>query len=365
MDDEPYIGLAEDTRPEAEKASDWMPDEAYGAVAPVWKEKKAPKGDALNVALGPKVWRRFKKRDQSGGSCVSHTHGKGLGIENQTEEGVFVEESARPIFSKRQNRPASGMSSADAFAIVRKHGTTSEARLPSMKLRDEEMDAPYPWGPEDEAHAETYKATHHVTVFTNKVGETFSIDAVAAAIETLKCGVVLHVFAKGDEWKRSVPSIVHQNLTYAESTIRHAVIAVDYTLHKGQKALVIEESYANESSDHGQRILTEKFLAKRCRYAAHYLPRPNVAVPEFPKPILTRDLGWVWGEVADDIRALQAYLKFRGFFPADVEATGRWKQITAQAVRRWQVSKGIPAFQNAPDAAVRFGPASRAALASD
>jgi len=247
---------------------------------------------------------------------------------------------------------------------VKEHGTTSEERLPSMNLRDEEMDAPYPWGPEDAAHAETYKATKYVTIFANKVGETFSIDAVASAIETMKCGVILHIFAKGDEYKKSTPSIIWQNLTYGEATIRHAIIAVDYTLHKGQKALVIEDSYANDSSDYGQRILTEKFLAKRCRYAAHYLPRPNGGeLPAAPKPVLARDLGWNFR--GEDVRQLQAYLRAKGFFPAAVEPTGIWLQITAQSVRKWQGSKGILDFQGQPDGQVRFGPKSRAALATD
>lgn len=361
--EEPYVGVSEDLRPDSEKARDWPADEAYGAVAPQWREKRAPKGDLLNLALGPRVWRRFKKRDQRGGSCVSHSHAKALGIENFTEEADFLEESARPIFSKRQNRPASGMSSPNAFDIVRKGGTTAEARVPSLNLRDEEMDLPYRWETEDMMHAEMYKATNYVTVYGGS--GPFSIDAVAAAIETLKCGVVLHVFAKGDEYKKSVPSIIWKDLTYAESTIRHAVIAVDYTLYKGQKALVIEESYANDSSDYGQRILTEKFLLKRCRYAAHYLPRPNVAQPPapVPKPVLTRDLGWNFR--GNDVAALQAYLKAKGFFPAAVEPTGLWKQITAQAVRKWQVSKGILEFQNEPDGQVRFGAKSRAALAAE
>lgn len=364
MDEEPYVGLSEDLRPAEEKERDWTAEEAYGAVAPVWSAKKPPKGDALNVALGPKVWRRFKRRDQSGGSCVAHSHAKSLGVENQTEEAVFIEESARPIFSKRKNRPASGMSSADAFEIVRKYGTTSEARLPSMKLRDEEMDAPYPWEPEDELHAERYKATSYTRICEVARGETFSIDAVASAIETLKCGVVLHIFAKGDEWKKSVPNIVWQNLTYAEASIKHAVIAVDYTMHKGQKALVIEESYSNDSSDYGQRILTEKFLAKRCRYAAHHLPRPNVEpLPPIPKPALARDLAW--DSRGQDVAALQSYLKAKGFFPLAVDSTGLWRQITAQAVRKWQVSKGILDFQSSPDRDVRFGPKSRAALAAE
>lgn len=359
MDEEPYVGIAEDTRPESEKARDWTADEAYGPAAVSWREKRAPKGAATNVALGPKVWRRFPRRDQSGGSCVAHSHAKALGIENQTEEAVFLEESARPIFSKRQNRPASGMSSVDAFKIVAGGGTTSEARLPSMRMRDEEMDAPYDWGPEDEAHAQAYKATNYVTVYGGK--GPFDIDAVARAIEATRAGVILHVFAKGDEYKKSVPSVIWKDLTYGESTIRHAVIAVDYTLYKGQKALIIEESYANDSSDYGQRVLTEKFLSKRCRFAGHYLPRPNVAPAPAPKPALVRDLRFGMG--GKDVMELQSYLKAKGFFPANVDATGLFRAITAQSVRKWQVSKGIFDFQGAPDGAVVFGPKSRAALA--
>lgn len=358
--EERYDGVAEDTRPESEKERDWTADEAYGAVQPVWRAKKAPAKGATNYALGPKVWRRFPAREQRGGSCVAHSHAKNLGIENFTEEAVFLEESARPIFSRRKNRPASGMSSVDAFAIVREQGTVAESQLASMRLRDEEMDAPFAWGDAMLAHAARYKATKYVTLATSV--ESFSIDAVAAAIETHRCGVVLHIFAKGDEWKRSVPSVVWQNLTYQDATIRHAITAVDYTLYKGRKALVVEDSYAVESTDDGQRILTEDFLSARCRFAAHFLPRPNAeaeAAP-VPKPALARDLGW--GDRGQDVAALQSYLKSRGFFPAEAEPTGLWRQITAQAVRRWQVARGIADFAAAPDRNVRFGPKSRAAL---
>lgn len=296
-------------------------------------------------------------------NCVAHSHAKNLGIENFTEEARFLEESARPIFARRRNRPASGMSSVDAFAIVKEQGTVAEAQLASMRLRDEEMDAPFSWDDAMRAHAARYKATKYVTLAAS--AEAFSIDAVAAAIETHRCGVVLHIFAKGDEWKRSVPSVVWQNLTYQDATIRHAITAVDYTLYKGRKALVIEDSYAVESTDDGQRILTEDFLSRRCRYAAHFLPRPNVDpdAPPAPKPELARDLGW--GDRGQDVAALQSYLKSAGFFPAEAEPTGLWRQITAQSVRRWQVARGIADFAAAPDRDVRFGPKSRAALAAE
>lgn len=367
-DDTTYIGVAEDTRTEAEKLRDWTAEEAYGELPPVtWREKKAPAKGAVNYRLGKKVWRRFDRRDQRGGSCVAHSHAMALGIENHTEEGKFLIESARPIFSRRQNRPASGMSSVDAFKIVKAHGTTSEARLPSLNLRDEEMDAPFPWGPEDAAHAEKYKADSYVTLFAQRPGETFSIDAVFRAIETFKCGVIIHIFAKGDEWKKSAPSIIWQNLTYGEATIKHACLPVDGTLYKGKKrALVTHESYANDSSDYGQRILTEDFLAKRCRYAAHYLPRPNGATPQAPKPSLYRDLKW--GDSGEDVRQLQAYLQSTGHMTtvwkdgSPLPPTGLWKSITAQAVRKWQAASGINTFASSPDDAVKFGPKSRAKL---
>mgnify|MGYP000331809989 CR=1 FL=1 len=141
---------------------------------------------------------------------------------------------------------------------------------------------------------------------------------------------------------------------------------------KKKKSLVTHESYANDSSDYGQRILTESFLTKRCRFAAHYLPRPNTGTPLPPaiKPVLTRDLKWL--DYGDDVMALQAYLQAKGHMPTvwtdgvtPLPPTGLWKSITAQAVRKWQAANGITAFASSPDDAVKFGPESRKKLQAE
>lgn len=364
IDEEKYIGVADDLRPTEEKSRDWTEGEvSMGATQIVWRKKKPPTVD-FQPSLGPRTWRKFGLRSQKGGSCVSHSHAKALGIENHVETGEFLVESARPIYFQRAGKPAAGMSSIDAFKFCTKKGTTSEARLKSFELRDEEMDKPFPWEEEDARHAETYRASGYVTIFNHESGHSFDISAVARAIEETKCGVILHVFATGQEYKRPQPYIGSPNLRYEDSTVRHAVIAVDYTLtDKGEKALVIDESYANDDKNKGQRILTEEFLLKRCRFAGRYLPKPNDLPLCFAKPVLQRDLAWQCS--GEDVRALQAYLRAKGFFPAAVEPTGLWKQITAQAVRKWQVSKGILDFQSSPDADVRFGTKSRNALSAE
>ena len=371
--EESYIGVGDDLRPQAERQRDWTAEEVYGVAPVVWRKKKAPLGDE-QFLLNNKFWRKFGVRDQFGNSCVAHTNAKALGVGNFNEEGVFLLESAHPIYADRPGNPSPGMSGIDGLKHAAKKGTTSEARLPSIKKRDEVLNAPYPWAPEDVAHAEKYRAGGFVTLFdVTTPGSTFSIDAVAAAIETLGVGLSCHIFSTGAEWQHLVPYIGSPNLTWQDATVRHSLLVVDYTLYekngKWVKALVCDDSYANDDKNRGQRILTEEFLAKRCRFLAHGLPKPNGAAPAVPKPVLTRDLKWL--DRGSDVRQLQAYLQAKGFMTtvwtdgSPLAPTGLWKSATAQAVRRWQVTKGLLDFVGKPDDQVRFGAKSRLSLANE
>lgn len=353
-----YHGVADDTRPTEAKARDWSAAEAYTATQPVWRTKKAPAGEQHDLRNA--TWRRFPVRDQGHqSSCVANSAAKALGVEESNETGDFVVFSHKPIYHDRPGYPAEGMASIDALDYGSKKGTTTEVKVHSQApLEEADMNSAYSYDDEDRAIADRYRAGGYVSL-------PLDIDAIAAAIETRRVSVSIHIFGTYAEWNKDAPTVDDPSLTWDAAAVRHCVSAIDYTLYNGKKHLVIEDSWGKFEGMKGQRLVSEDFLKLRLRYAGHLLPRPDAATPTpaVPKPSLPRDLAW--GSSGDDVRAWQAYLQAKGFFPASAQPTGLWAAITAQATLKWQVSHGLNDFVGAPINAVRFGPKSRAALAAE
>lgn len=354
-----YIGDIPDERDETALARDYRPQELYDFGAVKWRRKQAPPG--YQYTLGGKYRRRFPVRDQDGSNtCVAQTHAKLLGIEEFNETGTFKEFSARPIYRWRNNRPWAGMSSIDAFGIGSKKGTTTEERLPSQRLDDSVMDAQaLPWDATDAQIAYRHRGGGYVTIFNAYAGDTFSIDELAGAMEATKAGLAIHIFATFREYNRFAPTIYEPGLLYEKSTVRHCVTGVDYTLHNKEKAIVIDESWGNDSGSGGQRVLTESFLRERLRYAGHYLPLVNSELVG-TKPsaaAITKQLRW--NDSGPAVVALQDILKFEGKFPSNVKSTGLFWTVTANAVKAWQLAHGFTDFAGTTDPRIiQFGPKS-------
>lgn len=346
-----YIGDAPDLRTNVEKLRDYRPEELYAASPVDWREKKAPgKGKFQYKLTKAGKWRKFPTRDQDGSStCVGQTHSKLLGIENFNEEGVFTVFSARPLYRWRANRPGSGMAMHDAFSLGSKRGTSTEARIPSQRLDDYVIDADLlPWDAADESIAKKYRGGGYVCVY-DRDRDAFDIEKLAAAIQTTRAGLALHIFATGKEWKQSTPQIIVPGLTYQEATVRHCITGVDFILWKGEKAIVIDESWGNDTGMDGQRILTESFLRLRLRYAGHYLPLSNT-VAQGDKPsaaTLYRAIKWL--DSGSDVVALQNILKYEGCFPSNTPSTGLFWSATAAGVKKWQLIHSIADFADETD----------------
>lgn len=352
-----YHGVTEDTRPEPLKARDWTSEEAYSAKTPVFRNKKAPKKD-WSPKLSNSTWRKFGTRDQDGsGSCVAQTGAMLAQVDEYNETKKNIVFSAAKIYADRVNRPFEGMSSYNMFDLMKKGSLTFEDSIPSQNMNDKQLEeVAQKWTAQDFINGAVYAIGGYVTI------TSLSIDDIASAIERFGCGVSLHIFATGKEWNKDVPGILVDDLTWAQAGVRHCVGAVDFILWKGEKALVVQESWGKFEGLRGQRILTESFLKKRLRYAGHSLPRDNslaVDVESFDAPRAQL----AFGDTGPEVVRLQNMLKALGFMSKSVQSTGRFLSITANALVKFQSKNGINDFVGRPVSEVRYGPKTMAVVA--
>lgn len=337
-------GALLDMRSEEEKAQDYHFSEIVSAVEPVnWIEKPQSQ------------WRKFPIFSQNGsGSCVAQTLRKLLGIYVWIRTGVWVDLSASHIYQRRANRPAPGMAGTDAFSIGQK-GTTLEQFAPSENMTDAQMDSV------------------NVIPFMQKIGESFKlgayitvsptdIDTIASIIQKTGKGVMVwFYFDNSGEWI-DVPEVHNPNLDlYASTTNRHSVTAVDFTLYKGKKALIIDDSWGLARAMNGQRVITEDFFKARNFFAAHFQNFAFEQVTEKPKHTFTKP--FEFGSRSDDVKALQDILKYENLYPTNTESTGYYGTITAAGVLKWQTQHAVaPASEITPLAGRRVGAKTIAAL---
>lgn len=331
--DKVYRGACIDNRTEENKLKDYKFDEFVSSPAPVdWKEKPASS------------WRKFPIFDQgNSGSCVAQTMAKLMGIMYWLKEKVYVHFSATHIYQRRSNKPEGGMAGDDVFKIAQQ-GVTLEELVPSQKMSDSEMDS--------------------VTIpeYKKRVGEVFkiknwlwvqpkNIETVASIIQQTGKGVMVWYYFKHDEWDKD-PSVKYPNLElYGSDTSRHSVSAVDFTLYKGKKAIVVDDSWGPSAGNGaGQRVIDEDFFSARNFYVAYPInfvfedQTQNEAVDK-PKYKFTKTLRFSsavkYGDA--DVIALQNCMKYLGFFPKNVESTGYFGAATKNAAIAFQKSRGLVA----------------------
>jgi hypothetical protein len=150
-------------------------------------------------------------------------------------------------------------------------------------------------------------------------------------------------YFKYDEWARNVPQVFYPNLSlYGSESLKHSVVAVDYTLYNGKKALIIDDSWgAGNSTINGQRVITEDFHTQRNYYAGYALDfNFETGLEEKPKWTFTKDLSW--GMKNDkDVEMLQRCLAYLKLFPNEGYFTGNFYGLTLDAVKKFQAQYGI------------------------
>ena len=307
-----YRGDALDPRSPEEKARDYHYSEiGFGATGVTWENKS--------------YYKRYKERKQDGsGACGGHASAKAF-------ETFSNQKSAHPIYYQRFNFPTPGMFLQDIGRILKNIGTVTEDKDPSELLSEDKMNLPLKVTPTD-------KIGGYVFV------DPKNIDDLAKVIRDYK-NCILLIRGNWNEYMQYVPTFL------GEIDFGHFVTGVDFTLYNGQKAIVIEDSVGDQSSERGQRILTEDFLTKCCVQAMFLIPK----VEEVTKPKLVFTTTLSWGDKGSEVEKLQTMLIYEKFLLLD-KPTGNFGNMTSHALQKWQIFHGFNDFKGETDMTkIHFG----------
>lgn len=316
------FGAEIDLRSPEEQAKDYSFEETVSAssIEEVdWKEKKESE------------WRSFPIFNQNGsGSCVAQTMAKILGVMFWLKYQTYIHFSATHIYQRRSNKPNSGMIGINAFQIAQE-GTTLEALTPSQNMTDQEMDSVIIEDYKKKV-GDVFKIRNYLTIT-----DTGNIDKIASIIQKTGKPVMVWFYFKSKEWT-TVPTIKDKSATISNSN-RHSVTAVDFTLYKGEKALIIEDSWGTSYGKAGRRIITEEFFKARNWFSAYAM---NFNFEESDKQVkYTFKNEMYFGQTNNDIAKMQDVLKAEGCFPTNIGSTGYYGNITAKAVYKFQVKYNV------------------------
>ena len=309
-----FLGVLPDDRTRREKNKDYLFKEIVASADPVsWQEREP---------------RHFPIRNQNGSSaCVAFSAAKMLGVlQYANKGGRFVEFSPAFLYQKRANRnigDGEGMASYDTWRLLRERGMTLDPLMPSDNLTEEAINAIE----EREVYrdvADLFKVDNYVTYTAKK-----DFDAIAGTILKTGKGVMTWFKFDSNEWT-TVPRIKTDDPSY-----HHSVCAVDAVVYKGEECIVIDDSWGTMFGAAGQRYITREFFENRNTYAAYPLSF-KVVEDSVERPHYTFKYTMRMGMQNVDVKVMQDILKYEGLFPANVESTGYYGEITRKAVLAYQ-----------------------------
>lgn len=318
MDEINYNGIAIDPRTEKEKSFDFDHKElAFGDVKVEWNEKTIAE------------CKQYKLRNQDGSlSCVAHAVAKMLGIHEVTEGREYVDLSPSPIYLHRYNYPSGGMWLPDALGLACKIGACKADLMPCDMQGESFMNDKSKLTDEALADAQNYKGKGWVEI------KDKSIDEIAKVL-AMGYPVLFGFTFDADEYGE-VPKVKKNSKLH----IRHGVAGVDYLLHKGEKAIYVEDSWTPGTGKGARRIFTESWIkSNHCFYVGYVIP----LVKEVDKKV---QYVYEWFDVMkfngknndiNDVKALQKCLQSIGMFPKNAKVDGIYGTITRKAVYEFQV----------------------------
>jgi len=185
-----------------------------------------------------------------------------------------------------------------------------------------------------------------------------NIDVIGNIIQ-LGHPIILGVSFGSGEWSKEVPNIKQINIPY-----RHGITILPRATftYKGQKAVLIQDSWGISSGIKGRRIVTEDWFNTRTFASIYFENLSNLEIYnktlEKPHYIFYTDLEM--GQHNDEVAMLQKCLGYvtdnDGYiFPLSQSPTGYYGGITRRAVKRYQKLNNI--IQTGT-----VGPLTRAAL---
>lgn len=313
-----FTGAIQDPRGKNEKLKDWSHTEIFGMGTYEWKEMPVP---------------TYTPRYQNGSSrCGGFSGAKALGINNIKDNGGFKNLSPEFIYKKRTNQGA-GMFMQDVVNIMVNYGSPLDEDLTCDHKTDAELDA-ITFNDADTQNALQNKGKAYFTV-------NIDIDEIAKVISQGNTPIIL--LRAGLSEYTEFPT-VNNNLSSFD--VSHFVPAICATLVDGKKYIVIDDSIRNGlTKDNNHRYFSEEFINKRVREVRYVTDLPT---GQTDKPQHTFIAPLYYGMNNTEVAWLQKVLAYEGFMPLP-KVLGYYGAITANAVKKFQLSRGITDFANEND----------------
>ena len=312
-------GVAIDPRSDLDKSKDWQAEEVLGASAPyIWKE--------FNEADIP----QYTIRNQNGsGECGAFSAVKALGINNKPFQNLRPEF----IYTKRKNNGA-GMYMQDMFDIACKYGAPTDHLLKGDNLTEEEANRYVPTG-EEVLEALKYRGKNYV--FMNPK----DIDAIAQAIDNGYTPIIL-LRCDISEWTEE--PFVNHSFT-SPFNVNHYNPCIYAGMRNGVKTIVTDDSWGSSYGKNGHRFVSESFILNRVEAVGYIIDLPDDNRPRYNFLV---PLSYGLRRSAD-VKALQDILKYEGCLASNIESTGNYLSLTAQAVMKLQLKNQIASVKEITD----------------
>lgn len=263
----------------------------------------------------------------------------------------YIEQSAKFVYSQTFVKGGGSDGRTNCDLIVKK-GIATEALTPSyingLPPDESFMERPQDITPEAFADAKT------------KIALSFSVGVVTidevARMARDNFGTIIGIDGSNNgTWRSAFP--VPPAAGKAEWS--HWLYVGKAKLINGKKYIGVKNSWGDSTGEKGWQWIGED-------YFQNYMIWVNWnMIPKIPNPIrddvFTKPL--TYGMQDPDVVMLQQKLQKQGFFPKNVNCTGYFGDITARAVKAWQVANGLMDFANETNLKkIRFGEKSIAKL---
>lgn len=311
----PYNGVQPDTRPESEKAKDWLSIEVASTAEtkPIFR------------TVQDFQWKKYTVRNQDGsGSCVANTIAKMLEVKRYLSKGDSVKFSHAPIYIKRINRPSSGMVGTDALDLAIKFSSCKESEMPSENMSDKQLDSL--------SLPANFEDLNNLVNPKNRVLLPMDFDYVAAMVEKEGCAMIW-VNTDYASWCKDIPTAGGK-----KGSVVHSICAVDAITLNGVQYIVIEDSWGKFGKYDGQRLITREFFNDAVWFGGLLLDFTYNVVTF---PFENFNVPMTYGETNNEVKRLQDYLKSKGLMPSNIQSTGYYGNITAKAVYAFQIRYNV------------------------
>ncbi len=305
-----------------------IPKDFTGAILPTPDQiAEMPKlmGE-LVASANPVTWKpldinkipRYPTYSQNGSSsCVAMSISLIASILYYKRTNIQIMFSPSWVYKQRVNKPDGGMVGTDAFSIASK-GMLPEILMPSQDLTEGQINSVpiYPWY---QKVAEVFALEDQPVNLPIK-----DIETVASVMQTTGKPVNVWYDFLRTEWT-SIPFISG----IFGLLLRHSVVAIDYGIYEGSKALAIQESWGVGATQFGSiRIIKEGFHNARNIFAMY--PRRFRFETTEDKP-----------KYDGTIISFQRCMKAIALFPDDVPFVENWGPLSSSACKKFQEKYGI------------------------